>query len=352
MPKAPPQKILENLNTAVLLADGGLRVIAVNPAAEMLFELSARQMTGRALPELLPHEPVLVESMRRAVRSGHPFTEHGLRLKIAGERRVTVDCNVTPIAQSGSQPELLLELVPIDRLLRLARAETLQDQHAANRAVLRGLAHEVKNPLGGLRGAAQLLERELPDRSLREYTRIIIHEADRLRNLVDRIMGPDTLPRLQPVNIHQILEHVRSLVLAEVPVGIEIVREYDPSLPEFTGDSGQLIQALLNITRNAVQAVDGKGTVRFRTRIERQVTIGQHRHRLALRVEIEDDGPGVPEELRERIFYPMVTSRPEGTGLGLAIAREIIHRHRGTIECTSRPGRTVFRMFLPLEPES
>jgi two-component system nitrogen regulation sensor histidine kinase GlnL len=343
------QRILENLNTAVLLADRDMHVICVNPAAEMLFALSARQITGSGLPELLQHEPALLDSIRESVRSGHPFTEHGVELCVGGGRRLTVDCSVTPVAHSNTVPELLLEFVPIDRLLRLAREEALQDQHLAHQAVLRGLAHEIKNPLGGLRGAAQLLERELPDRSLKEYTRIIIHEADRLRDLMSRMMGPDAMPRLKPVNIHEILEHVRALILAEYRVGIDIRREYDPSLPEFAADSGQLIQALLNIARNAAQAMNGKGTIRFRTRIERQMTIGQNRYRLALRIEIEDDGPGVPEELRERIFFPMVTGRPEGTGLGLAIAREIIHRHRGGIECASRPGQTLFRILLPLE---
>jgi two-component system nitrogen regulation sensor histidine kinase GlnL len=350
MPKASSQRILENLNTAVVLADAELRVAAVNPAAEMLFEVSSRQALGRSLTELLPRNQALIEAAHQALVSGHPFTEHGLRLTVPGNRRITVDCTVTPLARGHAHGELLIELIPIDRLLRLAREENLQDQYAANRAVLRGLAHEIKNPLGGLRGAAQLLEDELEDRGRREYTRIIIHEADRLRNLVDRMMGPATPPRLQPVNIHQLFEHVRSLLLAEYPVGVVIQRDYDPSLPELPGDPEQLIQALLNIARNAAQAINGQGVIRFRTRAERNLVIGQRRHRLVLWAEIEDNGPGVAEELRERIFFPLVTGRAEGTGLGLAIARSIVHQHHGAIECISRPQQTIFRISLPLEP--
>jgi two-component system nitrogen regulation sensor histidine kinase GlnL len=233
--------------------------------------------------------------------------------------------------------------------MRLARDENMLDRQAANRAVMRGLAHEIKNPLGGLRGAAQLLERELPDKSLKEYTRIIIHEADRLRNLVDRMMGPHQPLKKKPVNLHEILEHVRKLMLVEVPVGLTLERQYDPSLPEFKGEPEQLIQAVLNIVRNSAEAIEYKGVIHLRTRIERSFTIGQKRHRLVLRTDIEDNGPGIPEEIREHIFYPMVTAKPGGTGLGLSIAQDIVTKHGGLIECDSRPGLTVFSIYLPLE---
>ncbi len=349
MQKALAQRILENLNTTVVLADAELCVVAINPAAEMLFEISSRQAAGRPLTELLSRNQSLIEAAHQSLVSGHPFTEHGLRLAVPGNRRIAVDCTVTPLARGDARPELLIELIPIDRLLRLAHDENLQDQHVANRAVMRGLAHEIKNPLGGLRGAAQLLERELGDRGLKEYTRIIIHEADRLRNLVDRMAGPDTPPDLQPTNIHQVFEHVRSLILAEYPVGIILRRDYDPSLPEFMADPGQLVQAILNIARNAAQAINGQGVICLRTRVERNLTMGQKRYRLVLRAEIEDNGLGIPEELRAHIFFPMVTGRPEGTGLGLSIARSIIHQHHGVIECVSRPQQTIFRIYLPLE---
>jgi two-component system nitrogen regulation sensor histidine kinase GlnL len=349
MPKNLPQHILENLNTAILLVNSDLTLRVINPAGEMLFETGSRQATGQPLAQLLPHNQALIEAMHQTLVSAHPFTEHGLRLGVPMNRWITVDCTVTPVLHPDGDSELILEINPIDRLLRLAREESRHDQRAASRVVIRGLAHEIKNPLGGLRGAAQLLERELPSESLKEYTRIIIHEADRLRNLVDRMVGPNMPLRKKPMNIHQVMDHVRRLVLAEVPAGIHLERDYDPSIPEFPADAEQLTQAVLNITRNAVQALNQEGTIEFRTRIERQFTIGQKRHRLVVRAEIEDSGPGIPEELREHIFYPMVTSKPDGTGLGLSIAQDIMDQHGGVIECSSRPGRTIFRIYLPLD---
>ncbi len=349
MPKSLSPLIFENLNTAVLLVDSELQVQAMNPAAEMLFSTGARQAIGHPLAHLIPHNQALIESIHASLLSDHPVTEHGLRLTTPGGTRATVDCTLTPLAQANGRGELILEINPIDRLLRLAREESRHDQHAASRAVIRGLAHEIKNPLGGLRGAAQLLERELPSPALREYTRVIIHEADRLRNLVDRMVGPNTPLNKQPTNIHRIMEHVRTLIQAEVPAGMRVERDFDPSIPEFNADGDQLIQAVLNIARNAVQALNGEGTIRFRSRTERQFTIGNRRHRLVVCAEIEDSGPGIPDELRESIFYPMVTGKPDGTGLGLSIAQDIVQQHNGMIEFVSQPGKTVFRIFLPLE---
>ncbi len=341
------RRILENLNATVMVVDDCMRLASINPAGEILFEISARQILGQSITDLLPNNTALAQKLAAVLQTGHPFTEHGLRVTLPDGRDITVDCAVTPLV-SGGTTELLLEWTPVDRLLRLAREEKMLDQHATSRALIRGLAHEIKNPLGGLRGAAQLLERELPDKELTEYTRIIIREADRLRSLVDRMVGPNTPLNKRPTNIHQIFEHVRSLILAEMPEGISVQRDYDPSLPEFPADSDQLIQAVLNIARNAVQALDGRGIVCLRSRIERQFTIGQIRHRLILRFEIEDNGPGVPEDLKEHIFYPMITGRPEGTGLGLSIAHDIIHQHGGLIACISRPRQTIFRIYLPM----
>lgn len=343
------QRILENLTCAVLILDGELRLTSINPAGEMLFEVSAKKALGNKLIELLPHSQRLVRALHETLESRHPFTVRGLRLSLPGPRTVTVDCTVTPLSDGVHNDGLLVELAQVDRLLRMARDENLLERQVANRAVMRGLAHEIKNPLGGLRGAAQLLERELPDNSLKAYTRIIIHEADRLRNLVDRMIGSYQPPNREPVNIHEVLEHVRRLTLVEVPVGLDIERDYDPSLPLLVGDRDQLIQALLNIVRNSVEAMENRGHVRLRTRCERQLTIGGIRHRLALRIDVEDDGPGIPEELQDRIFYPMVTGKPGGTGLGLSIAQDIVSRHGGLIECASRPGQTVFTIYLPLE---
>jgi two-component system, NtrC family, nitrogen regulation sensor histidine kinase GlnL len=341
------QHIFENLTTAVLVFDVELRLRAINPAGEMLFENSAKKIVGQRLADLVPQGVRLEDILRETLRSHHPFTARGVRLGLPGDRTITVDCTVTTTSHSGGHEELVVELAQIDRFLRLSRDESQLDRQAANRAVMRGLAHEIKNPLGGLRGAAQLLERELTDKSLKEYTRIIIHEADRLRNLVDRMVGPHQALKLMPLNVHQVLQHVRKLVLVETPVGLTIDSDYDPSLPQILGDPEQLIQAVLNIVRNSVQAMGSKGRIRLRTRVERGFTIGQKRHRLVLRIDIEDNGPGIPEELQERIFYPMVTTRADGTGLGLSIAQDIIHRHGGLIEFTSRPGCTVFTLFIP-----
>ncbi len=349
MSQPPSQPILDNLTTAVLTFDGALRLTSLNPAGEMLFEVSSKKVIGQPLASLMPHSQRLVKTLRQTLDSRHPFTARGVRLVLPGARVLTVDCTVTPLPDGGGGDSLLVELTQIDRLLRLARDESMLDRQAANRAVMRGLAHEIKNPLGGLRGAAQLLEQELTDKGLKEYTRIIIHEADRLRNLVDRMIGSHQLPKREPLNIHEVLEHVRKLMLVEVPVGLTIERSYDPSLPLLLGDREQLIQAVLNIVRNSAQAMDGRGIIRLRTRVERQFTIGSRRHRLTLRIEIEDDGPGIPEELQEHIFYPMVTGRVGGTGLGLSIAQDIINRHGGLIEFASRPRHTVFTLFLPLD---
>jgi two-component system nitrogen regulation sensor histidine kinase GlnL len=343
------QHILENLTTSVLVFDRDLRLRAINPAGEMMLETSAKKILGLRLAELMPEGSQLEQVLVETLRSHHPFTARGLRLALPGERTITVDCTVITISDAAGPAELLVEIAQIDRFLRLTRDESQLDRQAANRAVMRGLAHEIKNPLGGLRGAAQLLERELTDKALREYTRIIIHEADRLRNLVDRMVGPHQALKLVPLNVHQVLQHVRKLVLVETPVGLTIDADYDPSLPDILGDPEQLIQAILNIVRNSVQAMNGKGRILLRSRVERGFTIGQKRHRLVLRIDIEDNGPGIPEDLQERIFYPMVTTRADGTGLGLSIAQDIVNRHGGLIEFASRPGHTVFTLFIPPE---
>lgn len=345
------------MTTAVLTLDHELRVSTVNPAGEMMFEASTKKMLGHPLAEAMTRGDTLLQALRESLASGHPITVRGVTIELPGNRSLTLDCAITPLAAVADKPDpenpaLLVELTQIDRLLRRTRDENLLDRQAANRAVMRGLAHEIKNPLGGLRGAAQLLERELIPKGLREYTRIIIHEADRLRNLVDRMIGPHQPLAQQPVNIHSVLEHVRLLLLAEVPGGLSIERDYDPSIPEFVGDAEQMIQAALNIVRNAVEALDGRGRIVLRTRIERGFTIGQKRHRLVLRAEIEDDGPGIPAELLEHIFYPMVTGRTGGNGLGLSIAQDIVTKHGGLIECESRPGRTVFILYVPLENDN
>ncbi|HCC60948.1 MAG TPA: PAS domain-containing sensor histidine kinase [Pseudomonas sp.] len=269
---------------------------------------------------------------------------------------------VSPLDTSGSlgerlaevDSELLLEVLPRDRLLRITKEEAQLSKQETTKMLVRGLAHEIKNPLGGIRGAAQLLARELPEEHLKDYTEVIIEEADRLRNLVDRMLGSNKLPSLAMTNIHEVLEHVASLIEAECQGSLILVRDYDPSIPEVLMDRAQMIQAVLNIMRNAMQALAGQselglGRLTLRTRSLRQFTIGHIRHRLVARIEIIDNGPGIPAELQNTLFYPMVSGRPDGTGLGLAITQNIISQHQGLIECESHPGHTAFSIFLPLE---
>lgn len=343
------RRLLENLNTAVLLFDQELRLIYLNPAAEVLLAASARQARGVNLKELLNSNQELIESFRRSLKSNHPFTERDVPLTLPSGHTITVDCTVTPLNEPHHTAELLVEILRVDHHRRIVREESLLAQHHASRAVVRGLAHEIKNPLGGLRGAAQLLERELSDDALKEYTGIIIGEADRLQTLVNRMLGPNTRPQWRSINIHQIVERVRTLAAAEAPPGVQIERDYDPSIPDFMAEPDQLIQAVLNIVRNALQAVGHRGEIILRTRSIRQATIGHQRHKLAIRLDIVDNGSGIPPDMIDNIFFPMVTGRPDGTGLGLPIAQDLVNQHRGLIECCSEPGKTIFTLLLPIE---
>lgn len=346
--------ILEQLTESVLMFDTGLRLMYMNPAGEMLLEVSAKRVTGMTANELLPPGSELLDILDTGLSDGHPFTQHEIQVALPGYRKLTLDCTITPVRLDPGKEHsgLLVELQQIDRHIRISREEQQLAQQHTIRALVRGLAHEIKNPLGGLRGAAQLLERELPDETLKEYTNIIIGEADRLRNLVNRMLGPNALPHKELINIHQVLEHVRQLMCVDIQGDIGFVTDYDPSIPEINADRDQLIQAVLNIVGNAVQAIDKKGEIILRTRTLRQFTIGQVRHKLVCKVSIIDNGPGIPENMMESIFYPMVTGHAEGTGLGLSIAQSLISQHGGLIQCESRPGRTSFSLLLPLDTAS
>ncbi len=343
------QRILENLTHSVLMFDGDLCLDYINPAGEMLFAVSAKRLIGLCAPVLLPADSHLLTAIEKGLESGHPFTEHEVQITLPGRREATVDCTITPLISASGDTSLLVELQQLDRQLRISREGQQLAQQETLRSLVRGLAHEIKNPLGGLRGAAQLLERELPNPELKEYTNIIIGEADRLRNLVNQLLGPSALPQKELINIHQVLEHVRQLVNVEKRGDITFVSDYDPSIPEILGDRDQLIQAVLNIVGNAVQAIGTKGEIILRTRAQRQFTIGQTCHRLVCHVEIIDNGPGIPEDMMEKIFFPMVTGRADGTGLGLSIAQSLINQHGGLIQCESRTGRTRFSLLLPLD---
>ena len=351
-----PRRLMDHLTTAVLLLDEQMKVQYVNPAAEQLMAASQSQLAGMTINNLIHDKDQSTQAdLENALRDLHPFTKREAQVYILNNPQLaTVDYTITPIRESTNTHSLLLELRPLDRLMRISREDNLINAHQATRALVRGVAHEVKNPLGGIRGAAQLLARELPDDSLREYTDIIIAEVDRLRNLVDQMLGPRKLPKWAQVNIHEILERVRSVLTAETGDPVAIDRDYDPSLPEMCGDKDQLIQAILNIVRNAKQALtedeaQKDPTIVLRTRALRQFTIGHIRHRLILLVEIEDNGPGIAKEMQETMFYPMISGRASGTGLGLSISQSIINQHHGLVECESNPGKTIFRLLLPLE---
>ena len=342
------QRILESLNSAVLLFDESMRLKYVNPAAETLFSVSARHLLNQPYQALIQESADLQFQLEEAFQSGRPFTRHEVSLDLGNDNHVMVDFTAVPLIEPGYATEILVELHSVDRLLRISREENQLAQQEATQKILRGLAHEIKNPLGGLRGAAQLLERQLDSEDLKEYTQVIIDEADRLQKLVNRILGPNNLPNKRSINIHHVLEHIRSLLLAEGKSNVSIVRDYDPSIPELQADPDQLIQAFLNITRNAYQALDEEGTITLRTRIERKYTLGKERYDLVARIEIIDNGPGIPEDILDKIFFPMVTGRAEGTGLGLSIAQSLIQQHEGLIEVISVPGGTVFTVLLPI----
>ncbi|BEU97381.1 PAS domain-containing sensor histidine kinase [Acidovorax sp. DW039] len=334
---------------AVLQSDGAVQF--ANAALENTLGLSRRTLEGADFSTFFT-DPALLQT----ALSGAKVQDFAALRFEASLRRLTQDAlpvhvNVAASERSG---EMLVELWPLEQQARQDREERLREQALANKELIRNLAHEIKNPLGGIRGAAQLLEMELDSRDLKEYTQVIIHEADRLQSLVDRLLAPHRHPHLVgDVNIHEVCERVRSLVLVEYPQGLKVVRDYDTSIPEFRGDRAQLIQALLNVVQNAAQALtdriaQGDAVITLRTRVARQVTFGRQRYRLALELHVIDNGPGVPDAIKERIFYPLVSGRDGGSGLGLTLAQTFVQRHHGLIECDSVPGRTDFRILIPL----
>ncbi|UGQ47348.1 nitrogen regulation protein NR(II) [Massilia endophytica] len=346
---------LDLLASAVLLLDASNHIVYANAAAENLLESSLKAMSRLALRDLFINTAELDHVLAQA--RAHKFSD--LRQELALERAGREPLHVHGIVSALEAPEdgLLLELRETVQQMKLDREERLLDQSQVNKELIRNLAHEIKNPLGGIRGAAQLLEMELPPLhlgQLREYTQVIIKEADRLQTLVDRLLAPHRRPHIVgDVNIHEVLERVRSLMLAEFPSGLAILRDYDASIPEFRGDKEQLIQTVLNIAHNAAQALAGRiengdAEIRFRTRVARQVTLAKVRYNLALDLHIIDNGPGIPPQIRDRIFYPLVSGRDGGSGLGLTLAQTFVHQHLGVIECESRPGYTDFRILLPL----
>mgnify|MGYP003629688693 CR=1 FL=1 len=349
------QLVLDNLNTAVLLLGEGLEITYLNQAAENLFASSAQRLFRLNASTLFTDSESRKKIFEDALANNHPFTERKAKLLLPDLTEITVDYSATPLNISA-EAKLLLELHPMDRTLRIDREEALISAHDTSRNLIRGLAHEIKNPLGGIRGASQLLAQELDRSELVEYTDIIITEVERLKDLVDRLLGPAFPSKFSPVNIHEVTEHVIKLVRAETNRKLHIYKDYDPSIPDILGDREQLIQATLNLVRNAMQALDSSdkigsgGEIVLRTRIVNHITIGKLQHRVVCRLDIIDNGPGIPPEFADRIFYPMISGRANGSGLGLPIAQAAINQHQGLIECESQPGETRFSVFLPLSP--
>ena len=341
------KRILENINEAILLFDNSLNLSYINTAGEVLFEDSARHLIGKSAKKLFSSETTLVNSLKHCIEQNEGFFDPEINLMLA-HKKITLSFSVTPILENAQEPEVLLELQQVDHHLRISKEEQLLAQENISRMLMRGFAHEIKNPLGGLRGAAQLLELELHNNELKEYTQIIIEEADRMKVLMDKMLGPNKVPNKVALNIHEALERVRQLVQAETADSIRIIRDYDPSIPELKADKNQLIQAFLNIVRNATQAIHETGEIILRTRIYRQMTIAGKRHKLTARIDIIDNGSGIKPELINQIFYPMITGRHDGTGLGLPISQTIINQYNGIIECTSTTENTTFSIYLPV----
>ena len=346
---------LDLLASAVIILDAESRIIYANAAAENLLENSFKALSHQKLTDLFLNGEKLTSVFRQAVE--HQFADKRLDLVLERASRDPLQVHVIVTSLDSPDMPVLIELRENVQQLKLDREERIIDQSFANKELIRNLAHEIKNPLGGIRGAAQLLELELPERhlkELREYTQVIIKEADRLQTLVDRLLAPHRRPHIVgDVNIHEVCERVRSLIVAEFPVGLSIKRDYDLSVPEFRGDKEQLIQAVLNIAHNAAQALSerikaGDAELVLQTRVARQVTLAKVRYRLALDLHIIDNGPGIPLDIQDRIFYPLVSGREGGSGLGLTLAQTFVQQHMGVIECESQPGNTDFRILIPL----
>ncbi len=342
--------LLDGLSTCVLWLDRDGAVLHLNEPAEDLFGIGRNHAAGRSIRDLVRANTELEGVIARARAAGAQYSRRELPFESgpAAPARC-IDVTVTPFDAPGQPGGVLVEIADVTQHQRILRENALLTQLGGSRAMVRQLAHEIKNPLGGLRGAAQLLERQLKDATLHEYTAVIIAEADRLAALVDALLGPGQPPRKEPANIHEIVQHVGHLLAAEAPSGVVIERDYDPSLPRLRLDRNQIIQALLNLGRNAIQAVGQRGRIVLRTRALTNASIGSRRYRVVACIQVEDDGPGVPVDLKDTVFYPLVTGRPGGTGLGLAVAQDLIGRHDGLIEFDSRPGRTVFTLLLPFD---
>jgi two-component system nitrogen regulation sensor histidine kinase GlnL len=349
MTPIPAHKILDYLNSSIICMDAQLKIRQVNATAEVFFATSEKVLINSDFPSLFSNqeENSILSSLEFCLKHNHQITEHEARMMLADGRAFNADYSIHPIVDVDSL-NLLVELRPMDRHLEIAQEGQRAAQQIASQQLARGMAHEIKNPLGGIRGAAQLLEREISSPSLKEYTDVIIREADRLQTLLNNMLGPNRQMNMASINILEVLERVHRLISAEFSPRVDLKRDYDPSIPELVADKDQLVQAFLNIARNAAQAVGEHGQIVFKTRISRQHTIGHKRYRHVIQIDIIDDGPGISQDVIENIFLPMVSDKADGSGLGLPIAQQIIFGHKGLIQCKSEPGQTTFTTLLPL----
>lgn len=353
---ATSKSIIESLNSGVVLLNKDSIILYINPAAEALLSISGERAYGMRFDQVLHNDEISSEDFGIAAEKLQAFTQREAIVRLHNDKEITIDYSVSPMTSIDSDDVIILvELSEREHFTRISRDEQLLAKHETTQSLVRGLAHEVKNPLGGIRGAAQLLEAELPTDEMREYTSIIIEETDRLRDLVDRLLGPRNIPQQQCINIHEVTERVLQLIQVESGSLIKLVRDYDPSIPEFDADKDQLIQATLNISRNAMQAMledtmaSEPPKLTIQTRTTRQLTVGAKRHKLAVQINIIDNGPGIAPHLLDKLFYPMVSGRPMGSGLGLSLSQSIINQHSGIIEFESQARHTIFSIFLPLE---
>ena len=346
------EKILDTLNSTIMCLDTSGTITYINPAGEFLFDSSADSLTGRPFESLLSRVETnsIIDKLHLFRDLEQTVTEHQAQLMLADGRSKLVDYSIYALDRDSDGEAIMVEIRPLERHQEMAQEALRSMQKQVSQHFARGIAHEIKNPLGGIRGAAQLLDRELGEAGLREYTEVIIGEVDRLQVLIDNMLVPAKTINRQAVNILEILEHIRKLLETAEPHRFEFYRDYDPSIPEFRADRNLLIQAFLNLALNAVQAIADDGKITFKTRIDRNVTINKIMHPLVIRIDIIDNGKGIPEDITDTLFLPMVTGRPEGSGLGLPIAQEIISRHGGIIKVENSPQGTVFRTLLPLEP--
>ncbi len=343
-----PDSLIENISTAVMIFDDQMGLVSINAAGENLLSVSINKIQGQSPLAFLPDSQQFLDDLQRSLDEMHPYTDWGVELYLNSKKSITVGCIVTPVEIDDKKKYVIVELIDANSFTRVMREETSSIIQDAARKSLKGIAHEIKNPLGGLRGAAQLLEKELQDKNLKEYTQIIISEADRLRNLVDRMLAHESRPHKSNINLHEVIEYVIDILQVEADEKLKINRDYDPSLPGLKSDKDQLIQVFMNVIRNALQAIASNGQIWVQTRIRRSCTIRQNFYKLAAEIKIMDDGPGIPEDIEREVFYPLITGRPEGTGLGLSIAQSLLQLNDGSISYERASDRTIFTILLPL----